>query len=98
MRHAICGPSMRFCLKSWEYAELAKQFNNPDEIATRAAITSFVEQLEQSGGPIGIFKDVEASFRVWLRSIGKGPAPVVKPFRVQDMIDREAARKAGKVS
>lgn len=94
-KHALCGPSMRFCLKVWEYAELFKQFNNPDPKAARAAISGFVAHLETSGVPVGTFKDVESAFRQWLVANGKGPQKITpKPFSIQDVLDKKAKEKA----
>lgn len=81
--HALCGPNWKICLKSWEYNTLAKAYNNPDEHATRALLSQFVEVLEKSVTPnetIGPFSWVEKNFHVWLKSIGKAPAQI-KPIK-----------------
>jgi hypothetical protein len=102
MRHALCGPSMRICLLSWQFETLAKAYNDPENAhGTRAVISQFIEQLESNLTPsssIGPFAWVEKEFHTYLKAIGR-TAPKIeakpKPFSIQDVLDREAAKKAG---
>lgn len=99
MRHVVCGPSMRFCLSEFEYSTLARALNHPDAGETRKAITAFVDLTESSPGAIGKFSEVETKFTAWLKSTGRLKTPeAVKPppIRIQDILDREAAKKAAR--
>ena len=81
MRHALCGPAMKICLKEWEYTTLAKALNTPDAGEARAVLARFLEQLEGAVGaqnPIGPFTWIEKQFHAYLKSIGK-VAPTLKP-------------------
>lgn len=100
MRHALCGPSMRICLLSWQLEALAKAYNDPaNPHGTRAVISQFVEQLESTLKPsssIGPFSWVEKEFHGYLRTIGR-TAPKLeppKPKGVAQLLEEEAARKA----
>lgn len=103
IRHALCGPKMRICLGSWHYDTLAKAYNAPENPhGTRAVIAQFVEQLESLVKPedsIGPFSWIEKEFHTYLKTIGRTPpkleAPKPAPIRIQDILDKEAAKKAG---
>lgn len=75
IRHALCGPSMRICLISWQFDTLAKAYNAPENPhGTRAVIAQFLEQLESGLTPqhsIPKFSEVEKEFHTYLKSIGK---------------------------
>ena len=77
MRHALCGPTMRICLLSWQFDTLARAYNAPENPhGTRALIAQFIEQLETGLSPessIGPFKWVESEFHTYLKSIGRVP-------------------------
>jgi hypothetical protein len=104
LRHAVCGPLWKICLKQWEYEVLAKAYNHPDPHGTRALIVQFIEQLERSVTPnesIGPFSWVEKNFHTWLKSVGRAPAKIEvkpKPFSIEDALKADAARKAGRPS
>lgn len=90
LHHALCGPEMKICLKPWEYKELARQYNEPDEIKTRVVMTQFLEILEKSVTPnehIGPFNWVEKNFKVWMNSNGRVPAAIKVGKSVTDEID-----------
>lgn len=93
VHHALCGPEMKICLKPWEYKELARQYNEPDEIKTRVVMTQFLEVLEKSVTPnehIGPFNWVEKNFKVWMKSTGRAPAEIKVGKSVTDEIDEWA--------
>lgn len=77
MRHALCGPSMRICLLTWQFDTLAKSYNSPENPhGTRMVVAQFVEQLESALTPtssIPKFSDVEKEFHTYLKSIGRVP-------------------------
>lgn len=80
MRHALCGPEFKICLKTWEFDVLAKAYNQPENPhGTRALISQFIEVLEKSvtpNNPIGPFSWVEKEFHTYLKSVGKVPASI----------------------
>lgn len=94
--HRICGPSMRICLKEWEYNELARQYGEPDHVKALVVLTQFLEILEKSVTPndaIGPFNWVEKNFQVWMKSKGKAPVmlePKVNGKSVNDELDEWA--------
>lgn len=98
MRHALCGPSMRICLLSWQYDALVKAYNAPENPhGTRAVIAQFIEQLESGLKPessIGPFSWIEKEFHAYLKSVGR-VAPSIqaksKPFSVEEAMARKAA-------
>ena len=98
MRHAICGPSMRICLLSWQYDALVKAYNAPENPSgIRAVIAQFLEQLESGLKPqssIGPFSWIEKEFHAYLKSVGR-VAPSIqaksKPFSVEEAMARKAA-------
>lgn len=101
MRHALCGPSMRICLLSWQFDVLATAYNAPENPhGTRAVIAQFVEQLESGLKPessLGPFSWVEKEFHTYLKSIGRvAPKLEVKPKvrGVAELLAEEEARKA----
>lgn len=101
LRHAVCGPLWKICLKQWEYDVLAKAYNHPEPHGTRALIVQFIEQLERSVTPnetIGPFSWVEKNFHTWLKSKGKVPAKIAiekpKMRGVAELLAEEEARKA----
>lgn len=104
MRHALCGPSMRICLLSWQMDALAKAYNDPaNPHGTRMVIAQFIEQLESAltpGHTIPKFSDVEKEFHTFLKSRGKVPPKIqpAKPKGVAELLAEEAARKAAKES
>lgn len=102
MRHALCGPSMRICLLSWQFDALVTAYNAPENPhGARMVIAQFVEQLESALTPassIPKFSDVEKEFHVYLKSIGKTPpkiVPNVEPFSIEKALANQAAKKAG---
>lgn len=100
MRHALCGPTMRVCLMSWQYDTLAKAYNAPENPhGTRALIAQFIEQLEstlQSESSIGPFSWVEKEFHTYLRSIGR-VAPTIAKKATGASIERLEAIARGEV-
>ena len=87
--HSLCGPAWRICLRHWEYAELARQYNEPDEVKARVVLSQFLEVLEKGVTPnesIGDFRWVERNFQTWLKSVGRTP-PEIKSQSVTDEID-----------
>lgn len=104
LRHALCGPSMRICLLTWQFDALAKAYNAPDNPhGTRAVIAQFIEQLESGLTPassIGAFSWIEKEFQTYLKSIGRIPPKItaVKPDLTDVLRDaaREADAKAGR--
>lgn len=80
LRHALCGPSMRICLLSWQYDVLAKAYNDPDPTRARVVISQFIEQLESGTTEhhsIGAFSTIEKEFHNYLKSKGRVPASIV---------------------
>ena len=104
MKHALCGPKWKVCLKmAWQRDELLKQYNHADPKAAAAALVGFLEVLENSLGPndaIGDFRWIEKSFQGWLKSVGRAPkaleprsSGVPSPEDTKRMIsEREAMR------
>lgn len=105
MHHAICGPSLRICLKVWECGELMRQFGG-DPSRQKAAVVGFVEVLEKSLGPddsIGPFNWIEKHFQTWLHSIGRAPVAPAKPQKpaprgVAELLAEAEAKKAARAS
>jgi len=89
--HRMCGPLMKVCLKEWEYNELARQYNEPDELKVRVVLSQFLEVLEKSVTPnesIGPFNWVEKNFKIWMKSVGREAATVKTNGKtVMDAID-----------
>lgn len=103
MRHALCGPSMRICLLSWQFDALAKAYNAPENPhGTRSVIAQFIEQLESVVTPatsIPKFSEVEKEFHIFLKQVGKVAPKLAapKPRGVAEILaEREAAK--GKAS
>lgn len=93
--HRLCGPSMRICLKEWEYNELARQYGEPDASKSLVVLVQFLEVLEKSVTPndsIGPFNWVEKNFQLWMKSVGRAPAMLSKNGEksINDQIDEWA--------
>lgn len=77
MRHALCGPGYKICLKlPWQRDALLTQYNHADPKAAAVALVGFLEVLERSLGPddaIGDFRWIEKSFQGWLKTVGRAP-------------------------
>lgn len=100
MFHAICGPRGRLCLSQAVYGGLARRYGG-DEVATKVAITSWVEALEREvgDGAIGDHLWLTRHFDVFLESVGRAPkAPAKvggKPVaQTADQIKAELAARA----
>jgi hypothetical protein len=105
MRHALCGPQWKVCLKlPWQRDALITQYNHPDPKAANVALIGFLEVLESSVGPndsIGDFRWVEKNFQSWLKSVGRAPKtlePKHEPFSIEKALAIEAQRKAERMA
>lgn len=103
MRHALCGPSMRICLLTWQFDTLARAYNAPENPhGTRAVIAQFIEQLESNLKPdssIGAFSWIEKEFQTYLKAIGRvppkiasGPKPI-DPAHIERMLAIERGER-----
>lgn len=73
MRHAVCGPGYRICLKDWEFAELVRHYGAAESEA-RPAIEAFIAKLTEALGPNqspGGFKQIERDFEAHLKATGR---------------------------
>lgn len=98
MKHALCGPKWKVCLKlSWQRDALITQYNHPDPNAAAAALVSFLEVLENSIGPndaIGDFRWIEKSFQGWLKTVGRAPKTLEPRSSDVPSVDETKRRQA----